>query len=210
MTGAGAATDGACIASSTALASSKPSGCLYSSKLLGTRRKAHRQGIQQLLVAGGRDVRRVGELEADPLEVDEASSKSGRDRSGVTLSSMPPTAERTGAVWKRGSSPGAAGSCRPCRRLAGATPARRSRVRVEELQLLGGVVVLARELALDTDGEIQVRRPFALLIFLQVQPRRARPVRRSSVSAKRSWASVVTHPAASAGNVSAVRAWARM
>ena len=49
-----------------------------------------------------------------------------------------------------------------------------ARVRVEELQFLGGVVVLARELALDTDGEVQVRhrghRPFAALILLQVQP----------------------------------------
>ena len=51
----------------------------------------------------------------------------------------------------------------------------------------GGVVVLARELALDTDGKVQVRRrghrPFAALIFLR------RPVRRSSASAERSWAS---------------------
>ena len=122
------------------------------------------------------------------------SSKSGRDRSGVTLSSMPPTDERTGAVWKRGLSPGSSrvlpSLSRPHRGVH--STLQRASFKSSPRQYacppvcihtpafaLRGVVVLARELALDTDGEA-LRGP-----HLPSGPTTAvrRPVRRSSASA---------------------------
>ena len=136
---------------------------------------APREGIQQLLVsASGRDVGRVGE---GPLEVDKApyqrvaavvqgqvrshlvqhASDRREDRGRVELRVV--AREQPGLAVLVDAPPGHLAErvfqelAAAVRLPAGVHP--HACVRIEELQLLGGVVVLARKLAFDADLQVQ-------------------------------------------------------